>query len=303
VKTSRLMIDGAMVVAALLSLPTASLAAQGGSDIYVVAIEVHGTHVVIGRPKNVTKRAGYDNQASFSPDGSMVLFTSIREDAQADIWKVGVDGGDAVRLTNTTESEYSASATPGGDAFTVIRVEADSTQRLWRFGWDGAAQSVVLPALKPVGYHVWIGASTLGAFVLSSPAIPNDSNALVLADPRTGKVDTLSRRIGRAFARVPGREAFTYAQMVGDTTFIGEVDTRTGGVTRLMQAPPRGEYHIWTSTGVLIATAGSRFYQWVDGRWDVLADFSDLGITNVSRIAISPRGDRIAFVAADGAVP
>lgn len=286
-----------------LAIAAQPVRAQGGSDIYVVPIEVHGTHVVIGRPKNVTKRAGYDNQPSFTPDGATVLFTSIRDDAQADIWKVAVDGGELVRLTNTTESEYSATATPDGNGFTVIRVEADSTQRLWRFGWDGAAQSVVLPGLKPVGYHVWIGGAAIGAFVLSNPSIPNDSNALVLADPRTERVDTLSRNIGRAFARVPGRDAFTYAQLVGDTTFIGEVNTRTRTARRLMQAPPRGEYHLWTSTGVLIATAGTRFYQWVDGRWDVLADFSELGIANVSRIAISPRGTHIAFVGADGALP
>jgi hypothetical protein len=294
-----LLIAGAVLLAAIAQ----PIEAQGGSDIYIVPIEVHGTHIVVGRPKNATKRAGYDNQPSFTPDGATVLFTSIREDAQADIWKVAVDGGEPVRLTTTTESEYSANATPGGDAFTVIRVEADSTQRLWRFGWDGAAQSVVLPALKPVGYHVWMGDAMLGAFVLSSPSIANDSNALVLADPRTERVDTVSRNIGRAFARVPGRNAFTYAQLVGDTTWIGEVDTRTHAVRRLMVAPPRGEYHVWTSTGVLIATSGSRIYQWVDGRWDVLADFSDLGIRSVSRIAISPRGDRLAFVAADGALP
>jgi len=289
---------GALALA--ISLQPAPLQAQGGSDVYIVPIEVRGTHIIVGRPKNATRRAGYDNQPSFTPDGATVLFTSIREDAQADIWKVAVDGGDPVRLTTTTESEYSANATPDGNAFTVIRVEADSTQRLWRFGWDGAAQSVVLPALKPVGYHVWIGGAALGAFVLSQG---NTANALILADPRTEHVDTVSRNIGRAFARVPGRDAFTYAQLAGDTTFFGEVDTRTRAVTRLMQAPPRGEYHVWTSTGALIATAGTRLYQWVDGRWDVLADFSHLGITGVSRIAISPRGTHIAFVAADGALP
>ena len=86
------------VVGALsLVMVSQPLNAQGGSDIYIVPIEVHGTHIVVGRPKNATKRAGYDNQPSFTPDGSTVLFTSIREDAQSDIWKVSVDGGDPVR--------------------------------------------------------------------------------------------------------------------------------------------------------------------------------------------------------------
>jgi hypothetical protein len=146
-----------------------------------------------------------------------------------------------------------------------------------------------------------VGEAAIGAFILG---VPNGSpNALVLADPRTDRVDTLSRNIGRAFARVPGRDAFTFAQLAGDSVWISEVDTRTGSVRRLMQAPPSGEYHVWTPNGQLLATADSRLYRWVDGRWDVLADFAVEGIRGISRIALSPRGDRIAFVAEDHAAP
>jgi hypothetical protein len=137
----------------------------------------------------------------------------------------------------------------------------------------------------------------LGAFILGNP------NALVLANPLTDRVDTLSRGIGRAFARVPGRDAFTYAQMAGDTVLIGEVDVRTGDVRRLMQAPPGGEYHIWTQGGQLIATGGSRLWRWTDGRWDVLLELSAYGVRNATRIAISPRGDMIAFVTEDRPAP
>ncbi len=278
-------------------------AAQGGTDIWVATLGERGTVLRVGTPRNLTARTGYDNQPFFTPDGNAVLFTSIRGDGQSDIWRVPFAGGAPVRVTDTPESEYSATPTPDGRGFTVIRVEADSTQRLWRFFWDGAAPTVVLPALKPVGYHVWIGDAAIGAFVLSSPAIPNDSNALVLTDPRTERADTLARNIGRAFARVPGRAAFTYAQFEGDSLWIGEVDVRTGAVRRLMRPPPRGEYHVWTNNAQLIATGGSRIWRWIDGRWDVLADLSTYGVHSVTRIAISPRGDRIAFVTEDHAAP
>jgi hypothetical protein len=283
---------------ALIACVPALAAAQGGTDVWVASLTERGPSLTVGTPRNLTARAGYDNQPSFTPDGGAVLFTRIEGSGPSDIWRVPVTGGAPTRVTmSDVESEYSATATPDGVGFTVIRVEPDSTQRLWRFPWGAGDPTVVLPNLKPVGYHVWVSPGMLGAFILGNP------NALVLANPLTGRVDTLARSIGRAFARIPGRDAFTYAQMAGDTVFIGEVDVRTSTVKRLMQAPPRGEYHIWTQGGQLIATAGSRLWRWTDGRWDVLLELSALGVRNISRIAISPRGDQIAFVTEDRPSP
>ena len=45
--------------------------------------------------------------------------------------------GSTTRVTNTPESEYSPTVTPDGAHISVIRVEADGTQRLWRFTIDG----------------------------------------------------------------------------------------------------------------------------------------------------------------------
>jgi len=288
-----------MVAGLLLTATACPAQAQGGTDIWVATFHEVGTHVSIGRPVNVTRRAGYDNQPAFTPDGRAVMFTSTREDAQADIWRVSVTGGAHTRLTSTPESEYSATPTPNGRGFSVIRVEADSTQRLWQFPWDGGAPSLVLTALRPVGYHVWVSEARLGTFVLAQRTAPRDPNALVLVDPRTERADTLARGIGRALARVPGRDAFTFVQMGRDTTWISEVDVRTSSIRRIAPVPERGEYHVWTPNGQLIATSGTRLMIRVGDRWDVLADFAELGVKGMSRIALSPTGDRIAFVADD----
>ncbi len=284
--------------AALLAVVVPSAAnAQGGADIYVVTFNELGSRVSVGRPVNVTRRAGYDNQPSFSADGSAILYTSVRGDAQADIWRVSVRGGAAQKLTQTPESEYSATTMPGGGAYSVIRVERDSTQRLWRFPFDGSAPSLVLTALRPVGYHVWVGDATLGAFVLGQP------NALVVVDARTERVDTVARDIGRALVRFPGRDAFTFLAMGKDTSWISEVDVRTHAVRRVVPALPRADYHLWTPGGRLIAGSGTRLFILVDGRWDILADFAEFGVKGISRLALSPTATHLAFVAEDGGVP
>lgn len=280
---------------ALLTLTAVAAAApaQGGADVYVVPVSEIGSRVTVGRPVNVTRRAGYDNQPSFTRDGRDVLFTSIREDGQADIWRVSADGGVATNLTNTPESEYSATVIPEEEGFSVIRVERDSVQRLWRFDDRGGSPAIVLRALRPVGYHVWVGRATLGTFVLGAP------NALVLVDPRTERADTLARDIGRALTRVPGRDAFTFLQMGTDTSWISEVDVRTRTIRRLAPAPAGADYHLWTAGGQLITAAGTQLLVRVGDRWDSLADLAAYGVRGISRLALSPRGDRLAFVAAD----
>jgi hypothetical protein len=269
-----------------------SLHAQGGTDIWVVSLNAGGSSVSFGTPRNVTKRPGYDNQPTFTPDGGALLYTRIEGDGPPDIWRHPLDGSAPARFTRTSvESEYSATIMPDGRGVSVIRVEADSTQRLWAFGWDGEPARVILPALKPVGYHVWVGEYSIGAFVLGEP------NALVLADPRTERVDTLARGIGRAFARVPGRDAFTFIHMHGDTAVVGEVDVRTATVRRIAVAPTGGEYHVWTPSGQLLLSAGSRIYRWTGTQWDVAADFAAFGVSGMTRMALSPDGSQLAFVA------
>jgi len=286
----------AITLVAFLFLPQA-LAAQGGTDIWVATFHEVGGHVSIGRPQNVTRRAGYDNQPAFTADGRALFYTSIREDAQADIWRVPVSGGAPLRVTDTPESEYSATLMPDGLSISVIRVERDSTQRLWRLPLDGGSPALVLRALRPVGYHVWVGDHTLGAFVLGSP------NALVVVDARTEHADTVAREIGRALVRIPGRDAFSFVEVGGDTSWISEVDVRTHSVQRLAPAPKGADYHLWTPGAQLIAGSGTRLWIRIDGRWDVVADFAELGVRGITRFALSPAGDRIAFVAEDAPAP
>lgn len=284
----------ALVAALAAPCIAAPLGAQGGTDILVAPFSDIAGRVSVGQPVNVTKRPGYDNQPAFTRDGSTILFTSTRGDGQADIWRVAVTGGAHTRVTTSDpESEYSATPIPGQDGFSAIRVERDSVQRLWRFDYDGGNARLVLTALRPVGYHVWVGELTLGAFVLGSP------NALVQVDARTERADTVARNIGRALVRIPGRDAFSFLQLGGDTAWISEVDIRTRTVQRIAPSPAGSDYHLWTPNGRLIASSGMRLLIRVDGRWDVLADFAELGVRGISRLALSPRGDRIAFVAED----
>jgi hypothetical protein len=267
--------------------------ARGSTDIYLAPLSIVNGRPVVGAPVNVTHRPGYDNQPSFTPDSRSILFTSANDNEQTDIFKIDVATHAISRVTTTPESEYSATVMPGGKRFSVIRVEHDSAQRLWSFALDGTDPRLVISSLKPVGYHAWIDANNLALFVLGNP------NALVHTDVRTGKSDTLARRIGRSVAALPGGGGFSFVRQ-GDSSSTLVSAKWPGFVTQDLVALPRGTQDIaWASQTIVLAGSRSQIIAWTRGSsaWSPVSDLESAGLTDISRLAVSPDGRWLAIVA------
>jgi hypothetical protein len=123
---------------------TAPMPPVATEDIFVVDVRLARGKLEFGQPANITNRAGYDNQPSFLPDGQSLLYTSQRENDQTDIYRYDFKTKQSTRLTSTDEGEYSPTVMPGGKFFSVIRVERDKTQRLWKFPLAGCEPSLLL---------------------------------------------------------------------------------------------------------------------------------------------------------------
>jgi hypothetical protein len=244
---------------------------------------------------NITNRIGYDNQPSF--DGSTIYYTSIRE-GQADIYRF--ENAQNARFTTTPESEYSPTLTPDAKAISVIRVERDSTQRLWRFPLDGSAPSLVLTDIKPVGYHAWLDSTTLALFVLGNP------NTLQIADTRTGAGRVVTTNIGRSLQRVPGTRRASFVHRVGEKWVLKTVDPaqRPNGewdIETVATLPDSADYVVWQDQTQLITAAGTRLYRLrrPSTRWQEIADLRQYGLGRISRLALHPNGRELALVADD----
>lgn len=268
------------------------------TDIYLATLTPAGGGVELGRLVNITNSPGYDNQPSFTRDGRAILFTSIRGGSQTDIYRYDVASGTTSRVTDTPESEYSPTLTPDGEHISVIRVEADGTQRLWQFTLDGRSPSLVLRDVKPVGYHAWIDRTTLALFVLGSPA------TLQIADTATGRAEVVARDIGRSVQPIPSRGTVSFVAREATAQplrlSIRELDPRTRAVTPLVDAPTgaRDADVAWTPFGTLLVAKDDVLYGWRrdGGDWKELVKLNAQGVRGVSRIAVSPAGDRIALV-------
>jgi uncharacterized membrane protein YcaP (DUF421 family) len=302
-------LPAAMLLIALgAGLAAAPLGAQARpqTDVWIVPLKQSGSTVALGAPRNLTHRIGYDNQPSFTATGDAVLYTAT-DNGQSDIWRVPVRGGAPKQLTHTSESEYSATVTPDGRFFSVIRVEADSTQRLWKFPVEGdGAPSLVIENIKPVGYHVWAGDHTLFVYVLGGPLGSATANAstLQLVDDRIGTGEIVARNVGRALQRIPGRDAISYIQTVKDSaSWITEYDLKAKQSRRLVIPPKGADYHVWTPNGALIVATESKVYMMTDEGWGEIADFTSAGVKGITRLAMSPKGAWLAFVAEDKTAP
>jgi len=297
----------ALFVAAGAQQPTPSPAPTAppppDTDIFVVEVKTTGGKLELGTPANVTRHAGYDNQPSFLPDGGSFFFTSQREGAQTDIYRHDFKTGAAVRVTATPESEYSPTLMPGGKFFSVVRVEADKTQRLWKFPLAGGDPSLVIASIKPVGYHLWIDERNLALFVLGAENRPNILQFATLG--KSGEVrelSTLGISIGRSLQRVPGRaDAFSFVQKLApDNWIIKVVDLKAHRSTVLTKTLPGSEDHVWLPDGTLLMAREAKLYRLDPARpdgWQEIADFTQAGLRAITRLALSPRADRLALVA------
>jgi hypothetical protein len=296
---------GALVAIALLGLASSScrsgtlihLNAQPapGTDIWLFPLAPMGAAVAVDEGVRVTRRPGYDNQPGFLPGSEALLYTAIDETEQADIWRYDLPSRRTSPVTRTApESEYSATVLPSGDRFSVIRVESDSTQRLWSFDLSGGDPRVILPEVRPVGYHAWLDADRLALFVLGDPP------TLQLASVPEGSVREVARGIGRCLQRIPGPGTLSFVQRAeSGTGLIAEYDPRTRAVRALAPLLEGNEFFAWTPESVLVMGQGSTLFRWVLGlseEWTEVADLSPAGVGAISRIAISPDGRWIAVV-------
>src|SRR3989304_1572957 len=111
-----------------------ALAQLPDTDIWLLDIKDSAEQISFHHPVNITNRKGYDNQPVFSPNGKYILYSSQPDSGCAtDIYKYDLKTKTITQFTKTQTSEYSPTFMPDGKNISVVMVEKDSVQRLWKF--------------------------------------------------------------------------------------------------------------------------------------------------------------------------
>lgn len=283
------------VAALVLSASAAAAGAQvPDTDIWLAPLTRTGGRLTVGDPVNVTRRAGYDNQPWFLPDGRGFYFVA-QHHGQTDVFRYDLRSRNATRLTNTPESEYSPMLTPDGRAITVVRVEADSSQHLWLLSRAGAPLRRAPGDVLTVGYYVRADDRHYVMFLADSV------QSLVVSDVPRGRVTVVAKRLaGSAPQRIPRSRQVSVARIDSARgRWIERLDLKSLRLSPIVQTRGGSPHYVWTRRGTILMAEGSTLYEFDprrDTTWRPVTTFLAPGLQRLSRLALSPAEDRIALV-------
>lgn len=131
--------------------------------------------------------------------------------------------------------------------------------------------------------------------------------AVIVAGRIDQVADNLLARPLAGCGTAGGRGTISFVEQESDASnadaklWIRELDPKARRVTPLVAAVAGAKEAdlAWTPDGMLLMAEKDVLYGWRRGEteWRRIADLTALGLHGVSRIAVSPKGDRIAFVA------
>lgn len=261
------------------------------TDLWLFKLKTEKKQLKLGEGKNITARKGYDNQPFITPDNKSVLYVSIREDNQADIYKYDLAKETATQLTKTKESEYSPICTPDQKHFSCVVVEADSTQRLWLYNLDGTVKKCYNTGIDSIGYSTWLSNDTLLYYKLTAP------HSLRMYNDLSKEDKWLCNSPTRAFKKINGSK-FIYGIKDSAQIQYRIYNTLLKRSDEYTVHKSGGEDFIWHPELGLIKSEGAQLFVF-DNKlktWSVLFDFSSAGIKKITRFIFDAKTKFVVIV-------
>ena len=261
------------------------------TDIFLLPIGQDGVPDKAGL-RNLTRRDGYDNQPAFLPGGGSLLFSSIGEDLQSDVYRLDLAKGNLLQLTHTSESEYSPTPLVEG-GFSVVRVETDGSQQLWRYTDDGRPGERLLHQFDNVGYHRWLSRERLAVFLVTDPV------ELVLATLDEAPVVPVATGIGRSFVQQPGLDRLYFLSQLQDGRWqLRSREDASGEIISYLDAPGQAEDMALDRRGRIWMASGTTLWRWQFGQddWLAVVDFENALPGSITRLAFSEDDSKLAMV-------
>ena len=271
-----------------------------GTDIHLFALSWDDDQPVLGDRQGGVFRTGYDNQPFFLVDGSGFYYAADDESGETDVWFYDLVSQESRQITDTPgESEYSPRQTPdgngisyiyqppGGYAGNVYLANADNSER-------HAAED-----LAPVGYYaLTANLRHVAVFALGEP------NTIQLID-RQAEPEApihIADNPGRSFFMTPRGHAIYFT--IGDEDGRHEVqllDPVNETISPLFGLPGVSQDFTVTlrpndTVGFFAIDEGRLLYR-TAGAWQPIADLGALGLSGMTRLAVSPDGQTLAVVA------
>ncbi|WP_425390525.1 TolB family protein [Ekhidna sp.] len=263
--------------------------AQPSTEIYVMDLRRSPEGLLIEKPQNISNNEGYDNQPSFWVDGESVLYARTIN-GQTDVARYYFDSKNTLIISDTKQgSEYSPTPMPDS-RISSIRLDTTGLQLLYAYKFDGSNE-VLVPDLK-IGYHAWIDADRIVAFVLGEPA------TMQIVNTKSGEATVVGEKIGRSLHKIPDSKDFSYLDKSSEKWVIKRMNPASKESAEITTTIGKGEDYCWTPKGEILMADGAKLFVWSENsEWKQFADLSKLGITSITRLSVSPDGKKLAIAA------
>lgn len=247
----------------------------------------------------ILKHKGYLNQPVFSSDGSRLLWTQQSGPGPMDTdiyYQVLGDSKPGQPLVNTKFGEFSATPMPmQPQQYSVVRVEADGTQRLWQIG--AGKDELLLPEVKGVGYHAWGADGDLLLFLLADQSGPNRA----VYRSKDGQLTTLAGHIGRSLVYQGSTDQFYFTAPLPDMPenaeqWLWRYQAGAKAAKPVLPLPADGQDLAVTSQGTLLVSSGRYILQLKEQSWLPWLDLRQGCAGKVTRFKLNPVKPMLAYV-------
>lgn len=264
--------------------------AQNNPEVYLADISFSDEEFTISNLKNISNSPGYDNQPSFLPDGSGVLFSAERGES-TDIKLYNINTEESRWLTNSEGGKYSPTITPDGIHFSSIWLKPNGEQLLWKFPLSGGEPQILIQN-EVIGYHAWFNETDLYTFVLG--------DNFTFVEFKLG--ERISRKViatspGRSIHKIPGIEEISFVDKNDSTIwFVKSYNPNTKQIRTITTTPKNAEDMYWIDSRSFLIGNGSTLLEWKEGHGlrKPVTIFDEEGV--ISRISINPDRTKIAIV-------
>ena len=268
------------------------------TDIFLCTINKNSFNYTFSKPENITDHKGYDNQPYFTSDGKKILYVSVNDNTQSDIYSFDIEAKVSKQFTDTRESEYSPSYTKDRKFISVVRVDSDSGQRFYNIPLNNYKNAVLLKNTDSIGYACWLNENLLAMFIIG-PA-----NTLHVLNTKTSERRLVASDIGRCM-KLSSDESKMFFVLKSNPSdwFIYTMDCNTYSLTRIIATLPQCEdFAILPDGSIIMGSEGKLYIFENNSTWKMIADFST-ELTDFYRLAVNHDGTLLALVAFTGKKP
>lgn len=270
--------------------------ATAGSEVYLFDLTFKNSSYQIANGHNISKNAGYDNQPYFTNDNTSILFASNRDGKQTDIYSYSLINKATTQLTFTPHNEFSPKTVANSSDISFVTEGENPYQSVWRLAPESGSGTWMLNTKEPVGYY---SANTTTGDVLFWSRY---GYSVQYINTKRDEVRFVSgNAIASSPQKIPNSQKFSFVhRQTNGEAWIKAFEPSDFSITPIAPIYGSNYDYTWAPNGSILRVENNQLFAWsVKGesnQWHIQQDLSSMFNGQVSRLAISPNGKKIALV-------